>query len=88
MPIIDQIGRFEGKDIKMYTKAPMTSICSDNTMGPLNNGYGARLEVPSVHPGLMGACLPWTSGKEAKASLLELNSNTAIIALQRDIGEV
>lgn len=74
--------------MKMYAKAPMTAICRDGMMGPANNGFGARLECPSVHPGLMGACLPWQSAIEAKAALLELKTNTAIIALQRDVGEV
>jgi hypothetical protein len=66
----------------------MTAICRHHMMGPSNNGFGARLEVPSVHPGLMAACLPWKSGIESKASVLELRSSSAIIVLQRDIGEV
>lgn len=49
--------------------------------------YGARLEVPSVHPGLMAACLPWRGGYHAKSQLADLNCAAAVIALQRDVGE-
>ena len=44
----------------------MTTVCSECEAGPAGDFYGAKLEVPSVHPGLMAACLPWAGGRDFK----------------------
>eukprot|EP00548_Thalassiothrix_antarctica_P011691 CAMPEP_0194162352 /NCGR_PEP_ID=MMETSP0152-20130528/79451_1 /TAXON_ID=1049557 /ORGANISM="Thalassiothrix antarctica, Strain L6-D1" /LENGTH=311 /DNA_ID=CAMNT_0038872245 /DNA_START=270 /DNA_END=1202 /DNA_ORIENTATION=+ len=85
-PVSGVIGNFSSDKeiIKLYEGAPMTSVCKVNTM--INNGYGALMEVPSAHPGLMGASVPWNGGYDAIQNLLSINSLAAILVLQRDHG--
>ena len=65
----------------------MTTVCSEAEKGPDCDFYGAKLEVPSVHPGLMAACLPWAGGFDFKQRLLESEDIACIITLCRDKGE-
>ena len=50
----------------------MTTVCTADQMGPDGDGYGAKLECPSAHYGLMASALPWVSGEQVreKANLL------------------
>lgn len=62
----------------------MTTVCRAAEQGPRNDGYGAKIEVPSCHTGLMAATLPWQSGKEYKRLGITADKNVAFIVLQRD----
>jgi len=81
------IARFEGEEVRMYQGAPMTVVSDVATDGPAADGYGARIECPSVHPGLIAAASPWQGGANFADSLLHLNAHAASIVLQRDGGE-
>lgn len=70
----------------MYEAAPMTTVCAECELGPAKDYYGSKLEVPSVHPGLMAACMPWSGGADFKRDLLDMNDVSAIITLCRDKG--
>ena len=64
--------------------APMTAVCNQFTQGPENDGYGARLECPSSHTGLMGAGLSWTTPSLFKETLAIARNSAVVIVLQRD----
>ena len=83
-PVTAAIAQFQDRHIDIYKKAPMTTVSDVDASGPCFDGYGAKLEVPSVHPGLMAACSPWRGGFAAKSLLLESRSAAALIVLQRD----
>eukprot|EP01050_Picozoa_sp_SAG11_P021666 SAG11_NODE_3900_length_2158_cov_2.273919_1_plen_207_part_00 len=57
-PVSGAVGTFEGSALRMYEGAPMTTVCGHAEQGPGGDGYGAKIEVPSVHPGLMCADRP------------------------------
>lgn len=59
------------------------SAYSDHFSG-LDGGYGFKLEVPPVHPGLAGMAFPWRSGVEHKRSMLQVGHAATIIVLARD----
>ena len=64
--------------------APMTAVCNQFTPGPDKDGYGARLECPSSHTGLMGAGLSWTTPSLFKETLAVAKNAVTVIVLQRD----
>lgn len=66
---------------------PMTTVCNECAPGPKGDGYGAKLEIPSAHPGLLSAGLPWMSGQQSKQLMLQVPKLCPIIILQRDHGE-
>ena len=65
----------------------MTTVCSVAEPGPREDGYGAKIEVPSVHPGLGASALPWHSGAAYKRALAEFSQTTTLITLCRDVGQ-
>jgi len=67
--------------------APMTTVCSEFASGPDDDGYGARLECPSAHTGLMGAGLSWQSPSHFKETLSVAKNAATLIVLQRDRSE-
>ena len=73
--------------IKSWLGAPMTTICTEFTQGPDKDGYGARIECPSAHPGLMAAGLPWRDPKQFKGMLSKAGDASFLIVLQRDKSE-
>jgi len=97
--IISKISRsFSGKDnatiptrpphlngsVLGWLGAPMTAVSNHFTSGPDKDGYGARLECPSSHTGLMGAGLPWTTPCLFKETLSVAKNAATVIVLQRD----
>lgn len=65
----------------------MTSVCDVAERAPDGSYYGAKLEIPSVHPGLMSAAMGWSSGADFAQSIDQLNRMAAGIVLQRDGGD-
>ena len=65
----------------------MTVVSDCLAQGPLNDGYGPKLECPSVHTGVMAAAMPWRSSVNFAHSIEVVENVAAIIVLQRDIGE-
>jgi long-chain-alcohol oxidase len=70
-----------------YLGAPLTTVCKAFEQGPRYDGYGAKVECPSAHPGLLAAGLQWTTPEQYKERLLKLRSAAFLIAIQRDRGE-
>ncbi|MEO0472285.1 MAG: GMC family oxidoreductase [Bacteroidota bacterium] len=60
----------------------MSTVCDALTR--LDGNYGCKLETPPVHPGLMSSALPWLSGEDYKARMLEICNTASFIVLTRD----
>lgn len=63
-PVIGVSAKF-ADEVNMYRGAPMTTVSTEAQMGPGDDGYGAKLEIPNVHTGLMAASLAWQVGNES-----------------------
>lgn len=48
------------------------------------SGYGARLEVPAIHPSMMATLTPWNSAADHKRLLSQFNHTVSFIVLARD----
>ncbi|XRB08568.1 long-chain-alcohol oxidase [Pycnococcus provasolii] len=86
-PVTGCVGTFRDREIKCYEGAPMTTVCESFAAGPKDDYYGAKIEVPSAHPGLMSAALVWHGGEEFAKQLGEMNHKAPSIVLQRDGGD-
>jgi hypothetical protein len=75
------------ENIDGYLGAPLTTVCKAFEQGPIRDGYGAKIECPSAHPGLLAAGLQWTTPEQFKERLFKLRSAAFLIAIQRDRGE-
>src|SRR5258708_3098800 len=53
----------------------------------LDGNYGYVLEVPPVHPGLIGLSTPWYSAREYREQIAQAANFATIIVLTRDKGE-
>ncbi|KAF8931392.1 hypothetical protein EDD21DRAFT_352259 [Dissophora ornata] len=81
-PVCYVFGKFEEK-IECYQGSIMTAVStvSENTD---RHGYGAKIEVPSHHPGLNAPFIKWTSAGDHKSQMLDLNHIAPLIVLARD----
>jgi long-chain-alcohol oxidase len=66
--------------------APMTSVCNELARGPVDDGYGVKLECPVVYPGLTAAALPWNSPTTFLGRAKRYRNAVPIVVLQRDSG--
>ncbi|ORZ12359.1 hypothetical protein BCR42DRAFT_331886 [Absidia repens] len=46
--------------------------------------YGAKLEVPVLHPGLFSAMMPWRGAREHKQLMMEFRNFAPVVVLVRD----
>ena len=83
-PVTGAVAQHAGKNLDMWVGAPMTTVCREAESGPKNDGYGAKIEVPSTHTGLMAATLPWMSGAMYKRMAVMARETLALVVLQRD----
>ena len=65
-PVTSAVAQYKGRNVSLWKGAPMTTVCSEAEMGPENDGYGAKLEIPSAHVGLVGASSAWHGGAQFK----------------------
>ncbi|HET8912927.1 MAG TPA: GMC family oxidoreductase, partial [Ktedonobacteraceae bacterium] len=61
----------------------MQSAYSDE-FAHLDGSFGYKLEVPPVHPGLLGLATPWHSAREYREHMLQAPNTATIIVLTRD----
>ena len=62
---------------------PMMSVVS-NEFAHLDGLYGAKLETPPAHVGLLGLVLPWRSGVQHKTVMAQADHLGTFIVLTRD----
>jgi len=60
----------------------MSAVC--NAFTHLDGPYGPKLETPPIHAGILAMALPWTSGRQHKAMMLDARHVGAFIVLTRD----
>uniref|UniRef100_A0A7S0GZP3 Long-chain-alcohol oxidase n=1 Tax=Amorphochlora amoebiformis TaxID=1561963 RepID=A0A7S0GZP3_9EUKA len=83
-PVTGVYAQFK-EEINAFEGAPMTTV--SNVVANLDGkGYGARLEVPSIHPSLMASSLNWRGAAAAKADMLKALRFSLLIVLTRDSG--
>ena len=61
----------------------MTVVSDAVAAGPSGDSYGAKLECPSTHVGLMTAAATWRSGGEFLGLLRSHRNYSSSIVLQR-----
>lgn len=71
------------EDIKCYEGSIMT-VLSNTFENVDGQHHGAKLEIPSAHPGLVASSLPWSSRLDYKKNLLKLNRSCFVLVLTRD----
>jgi choline dehydrogenase-like flavoprotein len=69
--------------INSWSGSMMTTVSNtfENVAG---DGYGAKIECPTVHPGLLGGLLPWRGGLEHKQLMLKFANMSPLVILTRD----
>lgn len=76
------VGGIYDEPIEVWRGVPQ-SIFSDQ-FGEPGDGHGFKLEIPSAHPGLIAASLPWWSGEEHKREMARVRHLVPIIGIVRD----
>jgi choline dehydrogenase-like flavoprotein len=74
--------------VEPWVGPPQSIVC--DRFADMGDGYGFVLETAPMHTGLPAVVTPWTSGRDYKADMLQLNNTAAFIALvkDRDCGQV
>ncbi|KAL1524311.1 hypothetical protein AB1Y20_019212 [Prymnesium parvum] len=85
-PVTGCLAVFDDRKIAMYEAAPMTVVSDVAAAGPKADYYGAKIECPSTHTGLMAAAFPWRGAAEFEPLMRQCNNIAAAIVLQRDGG--
>ncbi|MGA9533283.1 MAG: GMC family oxidoreductase, partial [Anaerolineales bacterium] len=83
-PVTAPIGIYE-QPIRSWDGPPQTRL-SEAWADLDGRGYGFRLEVAPAHPGLWASALPWTSGRDHKRLMAQLDRLANVIAITRDRG--
>jgi len=73
-------------DVYPWEGAPMTIVSNVAAKGPTGDNYGAKLECPASHPGLMSTATAWVSGRQFKQAMLDQRRISTVIILTRDRG--
>ncbi|KAJ3162284.1 hypothetical protein HDU86_004764 [Geranomyces michiganensis] len=71
------------KQIKPWSGSIMTVLNTavENVHG---DGYGAKLEIPALHPALFSSLAPWRSPSEHKRIMLNMPDTVPVLVLVRD----
>ncbi|CAB9516669.1 chain-alcohol oxidase FAO1 [Seminavis robusta] len=71
--------------VDCFKGAPMTTVCTE--FEDLNNGYGAKIECPCLHPGLAASAAHCPDPSLFKRYMLDYRNAVSLIVLQRDSSE-
>ena len=72
---------------KVYPWQGVMQSAYSREFAHLDGNYGYVLEVPPVHPGLIGLSTPWYSAREYREQSAQAANLATIIVLTRDKGE-
>ncbi|CAG8451453.1 6713_t:CDS:2 [Ambispora leptoticha] len=81
-PCVLLYGIFD-KDVHAYKGTILTAVSNvvENVDG---NHYGAKIEVPTLHPSTISYSFPWKSSLQHKLLMTQLNHMVALVVLTRD----
>jgi choline dehydrogenase-like flavoprotein len=82
---VSSVAGFYAEPIEPWTGSLQTVYSEE--LARLKGGYGVRLEVAPVHPGLFALAVPWDDAREHKRRMARVAQAAAFIALVRDTGE-
>lgn len=74
---------FFDHDVDMFRGSIMTAV-SNVAENVDHEGYGAKLEVPSLHPGSYSTVLPWRGAAQHKSLMLRYRRCAPMLILSRD----
>jgi choline dehydrogenase-like flavoprotein len=74
---------FFDRDIRTFEGSIMTAV-SNVAENVDNEGYGAKLEVPCLHPGSFSTVLPWRGTAAHKELMMRYHRCAPILILSRD----
>ncbi|KAI9252540.1 GMC oxidoreductase-domain-containing protein [Helicostylum pulchrum] len=74
---------FFDREIRTHEGSIMT-VVSNVSENLDNDGYGAKLEVPCLHPGSFSSVIPWRGAAKHKEMMMRYDSCTPILILSRD----
>lgn len=74
---------FFDREIRTFQGSIMTAV-SGVAESVDNDGYGAKLEVPCLHPGSFSTVLPWRGAAAHKESMMRYDRCAPILILSRD----
>jgi choline dehydrogenase-like flavoprotein len=60
----------------------MSAVCDEWTR--ISGNFGAKIETPPAHPGLLGSSMPWTNGADFKNEMKRVRFARLFIVLTRD----
>jgi choline dehydrogenase-like flavoprotein len=80
-PVTGIVGLYDDP-IDCWSGAPLTTACNE-----FENNYGAKIECPSAHPGLLAAAMQWISPEHFKCRMARYRYMVPLILVQRDSGE-
>jgi len=84
-PVVAVVGLMP-EPVEAWRGAPMTTVSDEAAAGTDGSTYGIKLEVPSMHPGLAAALMPWFGAAQFRAIMLKVARAFPTIALCRDRG--
>ncbi|GJP64518.1 hypothetical protein CLOP_g21494 [Closterium sp. NIES-67] len=65
---------------------PIMSVNSREVANWESTGYGAMIQTPTMHPGLLGCAVPWLGSALVKQSIARFDRTASLIAIVRDRG--
>ncbi len=72
---------------KVYAWQGVMQSAYTDEFSSLNGNYGYKLEVPPVHPGLIGSSTPWYSARNYRERMTQAAQLATFLVLTRDRGE-
>lgn len=76
-------GVFPDREINLFQGSIMTAL-SNITENHDGTYYGAKLEVPVLHPGSFSAVVPWRGAADYKRHILRYRNISPVLILSRD----
>ena len=86
-PVTTISGVFPDRQIKPFHGSIMTTV-SNVVADRSGSGYGARLEVPAIHPSMLATLLPWDSAFQHRKLMATFNNTATFIVLCRDYDSI
>ncbi|KAJ3680709.1 hypothetical protein LUZ60_016987 [Juncus effusus] len=81
-PVVMVWGHFPSSTRKSYEGAILTAMSKVES----NDGYGAMIQTPALHPGIFSTLTPWLCGNDFKERMSRFSHTAHLFTLVRDRG--